>query len=89
MKSFQICMGALAMLTGAISAQAHQYGPGEKIIVSCQQGWTPHMADVAHAVERSDYWATPSARKEMLALARQACASGSKRVAFVPPPDQR
>ena len=89
MKILQICIGALAVLTGGISAQAHQYGPGAKITVFCQQGWTPHMADVARAVDHSDYSATPGARKEMLALARQACASGSKRVAFVPPRDQR
>jgi hypothetical protein len=47
------------------------------------------MADIAHAVERSHYWATPSARKEMLTISREACAAGSKTVAFVPPADQR
>ena len=88
MKTFQICIGALAMLTGAISAQAHQNGPGAKITMFCQQGWTPHMADVARAVERNHFSATPAARKEMLALTRQACASGSKGVAFVPPRDR-
>jgi hypothetical protein len=89
MKTYRICIAALAMLAGAFSAQAHEYDPGGKIIVSCREGWTPHMADVSYAVERSHYWATPSARKEMLSLASQACASGSTGVTFVPPPDQR
>jgi len=47
------------------------------------------MADVARAVERNHFSATPAARKEMLALTLQACASGSKGVAFVPPRDRR
>ncbi|HET7778745.1 MAG TPA: hypothetical protein VFL07_09345 [Rudaea sp.] len=89
MKTFQICIGALAMLTGAISAQAHQHVPDAKITMLCQQGWTPHMTDVARAVERSHFSATPGARKEMLTLTREACASGSKGVAFVPPQDRR
>jgi hypothetical protein len=89
MKTYRMGIAALAMLAGASFAQAHEYDPGGKIIVSCKEGWTPYMADVAHAVERSHYWATPSARKEMLTLAREACGSGSKMVAFVPPSDQR
>jgi len=89
MKTYRMCIAALAMLAGAISAQAHEYDPGGKIVVSCKEGWTPYMANVAHAVERSHYWATPSARKEMLTISREACAAGSKMVAFVPPADQR
>ena len=77
------------MLAGATSVQAHEYDPGGKIVVNCREGWTPFMADVSYAVERSHYWATPSARREMLKLAREACASGSTMVAFVPPRDQR
>jgi len=89
MKIYRIGIAALAILAGAISAQAHEYDPGGKIVVSCKEGWAPYMADVAHAVERSHYWATPGARKEMLTISREACASGAKRVAFVPPADQR
>ena len=85
MKTYQMCMAVLAMLTGAISAQAHQHVPDAGVVMSCKEGWTPHMYDVARALERSHYSATPSARKEMLALTREACASGSKALAFVPP----
>ena len=77
------------MLAGAISAQAHELDSPEKIVMNCRSGWTPYMADVAYAVEHSGYWATPSARKEMLTLARQACASGSTKIAFAPPADRR
>ncbi|HEY2396607.1 MAG TPA: hypothetical protein VGH81_11600 [Rudaea sp.] len=89
MKTYRLCIAALVMLAGAFSAQAHEFDAGGKIIVSCRVERTPYMADVAHAVERSHYWATPNARREMLARARQACASGSTAVTFVPPPDQR
>lgn len=89
MKTYQMCIAALAMLTGAISAQAHQYDPNAKVVISCKQGWTPHMYDVARAVERVHFSATPSARAEMLELSRQACASGAKGLAFVPRSDQR
>jgi len=89
MKTYRMCTAAQAMLAGAVSAQAHEYDPGGKIVVSCREGSTPYMADIAHAVEHSHYWATPSARKEMLTISREACASGSKMVAFVPPSDQR
>jgi hypothetical protein len=89
MKTYQVFVAALAMLAGAVSAQAHEYDPGGKIVVSCKDGWIPYMGDIARAVERSHYWATPSARKEMLTISREACAAGSKTVAFVPPADQR
>ena len=89
MKNYRIWMAALTMLAAASSAQSSALASSEKIIVNCRAGWTPYMADVASAVERSRYFATPNARREMLTLARQACASGSTKVAFVPPQDQR
>jgi hypothetical protein len=86
MKTHRICIiAALAMLTGAVSAQAHESDSGEKIVMECRAGSTPYMSDVVYAVERSHYSATSGARRKMLTLARQACASGSTRIAFVPP----
>jgi len=89
MRNHQRFIAALAMLASVFSAQAHQTDPGGRIVVTCQAGRTPHMADVAHAIENSRFWATHGARREMLTLARQSCASGTTAVNFVPPPDQR
>jgi len=89
MRNHQRLIAALALLASAFSTQAHDINPGGKIIVACQAGRTPRLADIAHAVERSNYWATHGARREMLTLARQSCASGLAAVNFVPSPDQR
>jgi hypothetical protein len=89
MSNHQRFIAALALLTSAFSTQAHDINPGGKIIVTCQAGRTPRSADIAYAVERSNYWATHGARREMLTLARQSCSSGSAAVNFIPPPDQR
>ena len=89
MKSFRIAIAGLAVFAGAISAQAHEFNPGETIVINCQAGWTPYMADVTYALEHSRYFATSGARRAMLTLARQACAAGSAKVAFAPAPDQR
>ena len=90
MKSFRIVIAGLVMFTGAIFAQAHESNSGDTIVVNCPAGLTPYMADVTYALEHSRYFATSAARREMLTLARQACASGStKVVAFAPAPDQR
>ena len=89
MKSCRICVAAIAMLAGVMSAQAHQVEPDAKIVMKCRAGWTPYIDDVVYALDHSGYTATPSARREMLTLARHACASGSIGVAFAPPPDQR
>jgi hypothetical protein len=80
---------ALALLATAFSAHAHQFDPGGKIVVTCQVGSTARMADVAHAVDDSHYWAPQNVRREMLTLARLSCASGATAVTFVPPRDQR
>jgi hypothetical protein len=89
MKTYRTCIAAVAMLAGAISAQAHELDSGEKIVMNCRAGWTPYMQDVEYAVNHSSYSATLGARWKMLTLARQACASGSKRIAFVPPSGRR
>ena len=89
MKTYRVCIAALAMQASTFSAQAHELDTGGKIVVNCRAGWTPYMADVAYAVERSHYFAAPSARREMLGRARQACASGATAVTFVPPLVQR
>lgn len=47
------------------------------------------MADIARAIRDSHFWATKTARHEMLMHTREACASGSAAVTFVPAPDQR
>ena len=47
------------------------------------------MAAISGAVESNHYWAPQNARRQMLSLARQACARGATVVTFVPPADQR
>src|SRR5512143_3049844 len=89
MRNFPLPIAALTMLASTFSLQAHEFDPGGKIVVTCQAGSAARMADVARAVEESHYWAPQSTRREMLTVARQACASGSTAVTFVPPPDQR
>ena len=89
MRNFQPCVAALTLLVSALTVQAHEFDPGGRIVVTCQAGSTASMANVARAVEDSHYWAPRSTRREMLALARQACALGSTTVTFVPTPDQR
>ncbi len=89
MKNHQRFIAALAMLSCAFSTQAQEVDPDGRIIVTCHAGRTPYMDDVTRAVENSRYFASHGALREMLALARQSCASGSTAVNFVPPPDQR
>jgi hypothetical protein len=88
MKTYPMCIAALAMLAGAVSAQAHEYDPGGKIVVSCKEGSTPYMADIAHAVERSHYWATPTRARKCHDFARGLCI-GTEDGRFQPPADQR
>jgi hypothetical protein len=89
MKPQRLALVASVVLAGSISAQAHDFDPGGKIVLQCPATHAPRMADVARAVEDSHYWAPQDVRREMLALARQACAAGSQAVTFVPPADQR
>jgi hypothetical protein len=89
MKAQRIAVVTLAALTSAFSAQAHQIDPGGKIEVACSEANTVRMATVARAVEDSHYWASQTTRRQMLELARQACAQGATVVTFVPPADER
>jgi hypothetical protein len=77
------------MLAGSFAAHAHDIDPGGRIVLKCSATHAPRMADVARAVDDSHYWAPQGARREMLTLAREACAAGSQALAFVPPADQR
>jgi len=80
---------ATVLAAGSISAQAHEFDPGGRIVVSCAGDREPRMADVARAVGDSHYWAPQGTRREILELARQACSKGSDEVVFVPSADQR
>jgi len=80
---------AIALLLAGVSAQAHEFDPGGRIVVTCASDREPRMAEVGRAVDHSHYWAGRPARQEMLALAQQACANGADEVVFVPPADQR
>ena len=89
MKAQYLAVIAFTALASAVSAQAHQVDPGGKIEVTCPASDTVRMASISRAVDESHYWAPQAARKQMLALARQACERGAPGVTFVPPPDQR
>jgi hypothetical protein len=88
MKTQLLVVTALAAMASAISAPAHQIDPGGKIEVACASD-TVRMAAISSAVEKSHYWAPQTARRQMLSIARQACARGATVVSFVPPADQR
>ena len=87
--NFQRLLIASILLAGGVAAQAHEFDPGGRIVLTCSGERSPRMADVSHAVDNSHYWAPQSARQEILALARQACSNGAEDVVFVPAPDQR
>lgn len=80
----------VATLCSAAFAQAHDYDPGGRIVVACAADHSPRMSEIASAVDNSHYWAAQGARREMLDIARQECAGdATRRVVFVPEPDQR
>jgi hypothetical protein len=87
-RNIRLHIAALAMLARAFSAHAGGFD-ADGIDVSCRAGSTPCMADVARAIKDGHFWATKTARHEMLMYAREACASGSTAVTFVPPPAER
>ncbi|HET7065122.1 MAG TPA: hypothetical protein VFI49_12680 [Rudaea sp.] len=89
MKVQRIAVVTFAALASAFSAQAHQIDPGGKIKVACPASDTVRMTTISRAVDDSHYWAAQATRKQMLALARQACERGAAVVTFVPPADQR
>lgn len=84
----RILISSVLLAAGAV-AQAHEFDPGGRIVLTCSAERAPRMADVARAVGNSHYWAPQSARQEILARARRACDSGAGDVVFVPPADQR
>lgn len=88
MKVQHLVVIGLAALAGATSAHAHEIDPGGKIEVACSSD-SMRMAAITSAVEKSHYWAPQTARRRMLSLAQQACASGATVVTFVPPAEQR
>lgn len=88
MKAQHLFVIAFAALAGAISAQAHEVDPGGKIKVACTSD-TVHMSAIGRAVKNSHYWASQTARRQMLSLTRQACEGGATVVTFVPPEDER
>ena len=79
---------AIAAVAGAIPVQARQLDPNRKIRVACASA-TVHMAAISKAVKNSNYWASQTARRQMLSLAQQACARGATVVTFVPPVVER
>jgi hypothetical protein len=89
MKVQHIPVVMFVALASAFSAQAHQIDPGGKIEVACSEASTVRMAAISRAVEDSHYWASQATRRQMLELARQACARGATLVTFVPSADQR
>lgn len=89
MKVQRIAVVTFAALASAVSAQAHQVDPGGKIEVACPASDTVRMASISRAVDESHYWAAQATRKQMLALARQACERGATVVTFVPPAEER
>ena len=89
MKVQRIAVVTFAALVSAFSAHAHQIDPGGKIEVTCPASDTVRMATISRAVDDSHYWAAQATRRQMLALARQACERGATVVTFVPPEDER
>lgn len=88
MKAVQLVVTTLYALAEAISSQAHDIDAIGKIEVACA-GDTVRMGAIDSAVHDNHYWAPQTARRQMLAFARQACARGAKIVTFAPPDDQR
>jgi hypothetical protein len=85
MKSCLFALTALALLGSSVCATARNL-PDVKIVLACSKTNLPQMADVNHAIEVSDYWAPTDVRRQMVTLAREACASRPTAVlAFVPP----
>jgi hypothetical protein len=89
MKAFFLATAALALMGGTLSASALEK-PDRKIVLTCSATHRPMMAEVVQAIEFSDYTASPSVRREILALARERCASQPSAVlTFVPPQGER
>ena len=79
-------LAALAtLLCCSLPVQGHER-PVRKIVLKCPPDRQPMMWDVQRAIESSDYFASPTARREMLARAREACMNRpSSTLTFMPP----
>lgn len=76
---------AFVLVGTCLCASAHE-SSGRPIKLSCPPDRSALMADVVRAIEFSDYTASPPARREMLARAREICSRNSSAVlTFVPP----
>jgi hypothetical protein len=88
MKPFFLATTAIALLGCTLSAYALEK-PDRKIVITCSTTHRLMMAEVVQAIEFSDYEASPKVRREILALARERCASQPTSVlTFVPRADQ-
>jgi len=90
MKAQGMVVFALIAMAGGFCAHAHARPPDsrDKIQVACPSG-TLHIGAIALAVRNSHLWASQSARKQMLSLARQSCERGATVVTFVPADPER
>jgi hypothetical protein len=88
MKPLFLATTALVLLGSTLSTQALDK-PDRKIVITCSDTHRPMMAEVVQAIEFSDYEASPKVRREILALARERCASQPTSVlTFVPRRDR-
>ena len=84
MKPLRIAI-ATVLFANCVCAAALEH-PDRKIVIACPPSRAPMMADVVRAIEFSDYTASPSARRKILARAREECALQPNGVmTFVPP----
>ena len=89
MKPSFLATTAIALLGCTLSTYALEK-PDRKIVITCSPTHRTRMAEVVQAIEFSDYEASPRVRREILALARERCASQPTSVlTFAPPANQR
>lgn len=75
---------ALVLLGTCLGVGAHE-SSDRKIRIECSPERAPMMADVVRAIEFSDYTASPSTRRAILARARDVCTRNPTGVmTFVP-----
>ena len=78
---------ALVLLGTCLCVDARE-SSDRKIRIECSPDRAPMMADVVRAIEFSDYTASPSARRTILARAQEVCARNPVGVmTFVPKHD--
>ena len=87
MKLERIAAVALVLLGTGLCAEARDHAD-RKIVIACPPTRAPMMADVVTAIEFSDYDASPSVRREILARAREACAARPDAVLSFAPPER-